>query len=45
MSINTNYEKMCRWEIEKAVFLQKVAMDNLTRAIISQREEEETPKK
>ena len=27
MSIQTNYDKMGKWEIEKAVFLQKVAVD------------------
>lgn len=31
--MTTNYEKMCKWELEKAVFLQKIAVDldmNLT---------------
>lgn len=24
--MNTNYEKMCKWEIEKAIFLQSIAV-------------------
>ena len=25
--MNTNYDKMCKWELEKAIFLQKTAVD------------------
>lgn len=25
--MNLNYDKMCKWELEKAVFLQKTAVD------------------
>lgn len=25
--METNYNKMCKWELEKAIFLQKTAVD------------------